>query len=72
MPLVLTRKQGESVWIGQCKVTIARVERRGAGPWHVKLVFDGPPDVGIWRDEVIDRIYEEAVEPTPIRKGVAS
>ena len=56
--LCLTRKKGQSIIIdGDIKVTILDIN--GA---QIRLGFDAPREVGIWREEVMDRIQEEAGE----------
>lgn len=48
--LVLTRKQGESVWLGDVQVWVI-----SATPGRVKLAFDAPEHVRIVRDEIKDK-----------------
>jgi carbon storage regulator CsrA len=55
--LVLTRKNGESVWIGGT----VRVEVLEIGGGRVKLGFSAPRDVDIQREE-IRRVYPARVE----------
>lgn len=50
MALVLKRRAGEAVWVGDCRITVGRVEDN-----RVILVFDAPPGVEIWRAELVDR-----------------
>lgn len=46
--LHLTRRNGESVWIGgKTRLTVAVDGRR------VRLVFEAPADVEIWREELM-------------------
>ena len=50
MSLVLTRKENESVVIdGNIKVTVVETKKSS-----VKLVFDAPDDVDIFREELLD------------------
>ena len=52
--LILTRKQNESVIIGDdIKVTVLS-DHHG----QVKLRVEAPEDVEIWREEIYDRINE--------------
>ena len=46
--LVLSRRNGESVWIGGS----VRVEVLEVGGGRVKLGFSAPPDVDILREEI--------------------
>ncbi len=53
--LILTRKQGESLTIGeQIKITILGVFGR-----QVRLGIDAPPEVVVHREEVYVKIQEE-------------
>ena len=53
--LVLTRKLGENIRIGESvKITVLEV-RSG----QVKLGIDAPPDVKVHREEIYARIQEE-------------
>jgi len=53
--LVLTRKPGESVTIGDnIKITIIEIKGR-----QVRLGIDAPRDMTIHREEVYSRIHEE-------------
>ena len=53
--LILTRKQGEVIRIGD-KVKIMILEVRGS---QVKLGISAPPDVAVHREEVYERIQQE-------------
>ena len=55
--LMLTRKLGESVIIGdRITVTVVGVlDYDSAGEYAVKLGFDAPPDVEIWREEIYSK-----------------
>jgi carbon storage regulator len=46
--LVLTRKNGESVWIGD-SIRVEVLEIKGG---RVKLGFSAPPELDIQRDEI--------------------
>ena len=50
--LVLTRRSGEGVWIGD-EIQIKVLEIRGG---QVKLGINAPEDKGIYRDEIYQRI----------------
>lgn len=53
--LVLTRKLGENVRIGdEIKITVLEV-RSG----QVKLGFEAPPEVKIYREEIYNKIQED-------------
>ena len=49
--LVLTRHEGESVWIGDIKVTRYKQDR---------LIIEAPKDVRIMREELLDRPSKSA------------
>ena len=53
--LILTRKQGEVIRIGD-HVKVMILEVRGS---QVKLGITAPPDVAVHREEVYERIQEE-------------
>lgn len=56
--LILTRKVGESITIGQdIKVKIVSVDQG-----QVKLGFDAPIDVPIFRDELITKVKNQNIE----------
>lgn len=53
--LILTRKAGESLYLGDnIKVTVLKVQGN-----QVKLGFDIPEDLTVYREEVYLRIKEE-------------
>ncbi|GAB6060391.1 carbon storage regulator CsrA [Desulfonatronum parangueonense] len=53
--LILTRKAGESLYLGDnIKVTVLKVQGN-----QVKLGFDIPDDLTVYREEVYLRIREE-------------
>jgi len=53
--LVLTRKSGEGIVIGD-NITIKIIELKGGG---VRIGIDAPKEAKIYRQEVYDRIIEE-------------
>lgn len=53
--LMLTRKTGERICIGDGIVIIVREVRGG----HVKIGVEAPPDVPVFRGELYDRIHQE-------------
>jgi len=53
--LVLTRKVGEEIFIGD-KIRIKVIEASGT---KVKLGIDAPADVRIFREEVLEKIRNE-------------
>jgi len=57
--LVLSRKRGEAVMIGQ-NVAVTVLEVHGD---RVKLGFSSPADVPIHREEVYQRIHREQAAP---------
>ncbi len=58
--LVLTRKEGEGIVIGDdIKITI--VELKGGG---VRIGIDAPRDMKVHRQEVLDKIRQENMEAT--------
>ena len=52
--LILTRKPGESLYIGDVKVTI--VELKGH---QIRIGIDAPPEIRIYREEIYLQILEE-------------
>ncbi len=52
--LILTRKPGESLYIGDVKVTI--VELKGH---QIRIGIDAPPEIRIYREEIYLQIIEE-------------
>ena len=52
--LILTRKPGESLYIGDVKVTV--VELKGH---QVRIGIDAPPEIRIYREEIYIQILEE-------------
>ena len=52
--LVLSRRKGEAVRIGQC----IRLRVVSIGSQQVRLAIEAPPDVALHREEVFDRIAE--------------
>lgn len=52
--LLLARKRGESIWIGDVRVTIHKFERWQEGsPMQVKLVIEGPKEIPVLREEIV-------------------
>jgi carbon storage regulator len=61
--LILTRKQNESVIIGDdIKITIL-----GTKGQDVKIGIEAPDDVEIWREEIYDRIEHEITGTDRVR-----
>ena len=58
--LVLTRKNGEGIVIGD-NITIKIIETKGG---NVRVGIDAPKDKKIYRQEVYDRISQENIEAT--------
>lgn len=56
--LLLSRKQGESIIIGDGdkKVTMTIISRKGS---EITLGFEAPKDIPIHREEIYDKIKEE-------------
>jgi carbon storage regulator len=69
--LILTRKVGERIVIGDC-VTVTVVACRGG---RVRLGFHAPPEIDILREEVgsafreVPPMQEEGEARRPTRKG---
>jgi len=56
--LILTRKVGESITIGQdINIKIVSIDQN-----QVKLGFDAPIDVPIFRDELITKVKNQNIE----------
>ncbi len=56
--LILTRKIGESITIGKdIKIKIISIDQN-----QVKLGFDAPQDVAIFRDELIAKVKDQNIE----------
>jgi carbon storage regulator len=53
--LILTRKVGESITIGDGSITVSVVEVKGR---QVRLGIDAPPELPIHRQEIFDKIRE--------------
>lgn len=58
--LILTRKQGEGIIIGD-DIRITVVDVKGGG---IRLGIEAPPEKKIYRQEVYDRIRRENMEAT--------
>ncbi|HKK50730.1 MAG TPA: carbon storage regulator CsrA [Myxococcota bacterium] len=66
--LVLTRRQGESVRIGpDIRVTVV-----ASSGGQVRVAIDAPADVGIFREEIFERVATANVEAASITEHVAS
>ncbi len=50
--LILARKLGERILVPECNLTITVVSLKGK---TVKLGISGPVEVGVYREEVMDR-----------------
>lgn len=56
--LVLTRKRGESIVSGDSiRITVVSV-----GEWQVRLGIEAPPDVTVYREELLGRDPCEPLE----------
>lgn len=65
--LVLTRRQGESIVIGDgIKLTVVSV-----GPGRVKIGIEAPPSVRIDREEIHARIQQEQEHATDVLAAVS-
>lgn len=65
--LVLTRKVGEGIFLGEeIKVTVVRVDGR-----KVRLAIEAPREVMIRREELRSKSREKAVRLGPQRSGFA-
>ena len=53
--LILTRKVGESITIGDGSITVSVMEVKGR---QVRLGISAPPDTPIHRQEIFDKIKE--------------
>lgn len=57
--LVLSRKTGESVYIGNdIKIVVTRVEKNGS----VRLAISAPQEITIHREEIYQAIQKEAAD----------
>ena len=52
--LILTRKPGESIYIGDIKVTVVEIKGH-----QIRVGIDAPPEVRIYREEIYVQIMEE-------------
>jgi len=52
--LILTRKPGESLYIGDVKVTIVEVKGN-----QIRVGIDAPPEIRIYREEIYVQILDE-------------
>jgi carbon storage regulator len=69
--LVLSRRQGETIWIGdRVRVTVLKLDRNG-----VRLGIEAPGDMSILREELIrpagDRAAWDGVGEAPLAVGVS-
>ena len=73
--LVITRREGEEVVIGDPRNPIGIVRIASVKGERVRIAFDFPREVDIHRREIADQILEEGPqvigEIRPARKGVA-
>ena len=46
--LVLTRRVGQAIYVGDCKVVVSEITRDG----RVRLAIDAPPHIEVDREEV--------------------
>jgi carbon storage regulator len=54
--LVLTRKPGEQICVPQCGLSVTVVAVQGGS---VRLAFDAPSELGIYRKEVWERVRSD-------------
>lgn len=54
--LVLNRKPGESLWIGDARVTVYYGNRSGT----IKVAIDAPADIAVLREELKEQDRGEA------------
>jgi carbon storage regulator len=64
--ILLTRKLGEQVVVPQCGLSVTVVAVQGGG---VRLTFDAPSELGIYRKEVWERICSDCA-PRTIPPGI--
>jgi carbon storage regulator len=55
--LVLTRKTGERIRIGDAWVTVVRIT-----PNSVRIGIEAPPEIGIARAELLELVAEEPIQ----------
>ena len=65
--LILTRKTGESIMIGDSVV----VKVLGVRAGQIKIGVDAPKDLSVHREEIYKRIQEEDAPPDDVRLGDA-
>ncbi|MBS0388808.1 MAG: carbon storage regulator CsrA [Proteobacteria bacterium] len=69
--LILTRREGESVLIGdEITITVLRVKGN-----QVRLGVNAPKDVSVQREEISERVrtkVTEATSPVPAASGAAA
>ena len=61
--LILTRKTGESIMIGDSVV----VKVLGVRAGQIKIGVEAPKDLSVHREEIYKRIQEEEVPPDDLR-----
>ena len=66
--LVITRRDGEEVVIGDPRKPIGVVRIASIKGDRVRIAFDFPRDVEVHRREVADQILAEAHEPSVVAK----
>jgi carbon storage regulator len=64
--LILTRKVGESITIGDGSITVSVVEVKGR---QVRLGIEAPTDLPIHRQEIFDKIREANEQATSVNAG---
>ena len=63
--LILTRRVGETLMIGdEVSVTVLGVKGN-----QVRLGINAPRDVAVHREEIYDRINQEAAEPVVVEEN---
>ena len=65
--LVLTRRHGESVRIGP-EVRVTVVASNGG---QVRIAIDAPDDVGIFREEIFERVAAANVEAATMNENLS-
>lgn len=63
--LILTRKTGESIMIGDSVL----VKVLGVRAGQIKIGVDAPKDLPVHREEIYKRIQEEEAHPGDLRSG---
>lgn len=65
--LVLSRKLGEQVMVPSCEMTVTIVAIEGN---HVRLGFTAPPQVEVYRREVLAKRRQGEACPAPAKNGL--